>query len=60
MLTELSQLLGAAAGEVRIVDIDGDAALEARYGQRVPVLMIDDDFVCAYRLDPERIRAHLR
>jgi hypothetical protein len=31
--------------------------LERRYGERIPVLMADGEFVCAYRLDAGRVRA---
>jgi hypothetical protein len=58
---ELAELLGpAAAALVEVVEVDGDPALERRYGKRVPVLMADGDFVCAYRLDRGRVEALLR
>lgn len=56
---ELVQIIGAHAQHVRRVDIGGDPALEARYGHKVPVLAIDDDIVCMYRVDADRVRAHL-
>ncbi len=60
MLEELAELLGPqAAAEVQVVDIAGQAELERRYGMRIPVLMADGDFVCAYRLDADRVRALL-
>lgn len=55
---DLLQLLGPQA-VVRITDINGDAELERRYGTRIPVLLADDEFVCAYRLDLDRMRAYL-
>jgi hypothetical protein len=58
MLEELAGLLGpAAAAGVQVVDIDGDPELERKYGTRIPVLLADGEFVCAYRLDVERVRA---
>ena len=58
LLEELAELLGSeAAAAVEVVDIDGQPELERRYGTRVPVLMADGEFVCAYRLDAERVRA---
>lgn len=58
LLVELAEVLGpAAAARVQVVDISGDADLERRYGSRIPVLMADGDFVCAYRLDSERVKA---
>jgi hypothetical protein len=60
LLDELAEVLGPqAAAAVEIVDIDGQAELERRYGTRLPVLMADGEFVCAYRLDLERVRALL-
>jgi len=58
MLEELAALLGPeAAAAVQIVDIDGQPELEHRYGTRIPVLTADGDFVCAYRLDVQRVKA---
>jgi hypothetical protein len=60
MFEELAELLGPqAATAVQVVDIEGQPELERRYGARLPVLTADDEFVCAYRLDVERVRALL-
>jgi hypothetical protein len=60
MLDELAELLGPqTAAAVQVVDIDGQPELERRYGTRIPVLTADDEFVCAYRLDAERVTAFL-
>lgn len=60
LLGELAQLLGpAGASRVEVIDIDGDSQLERKYGARIPVLMADGEFVCAYRLDADRVRAHM-
>lgn len=60
LLGELAHLLGPeAAAHVAVVDITGDPELERRYGNRIPVLAADGVFVCAYRLDTERVRAYL-
>jgi hypothetical protein len=58
LITELAPLLGPA-DRVSVVDISGDPELEQRYGQRVPVLLADGEFVCCWRLDTERVRALL-
>jgi hypothetical protein len=58
LIDELAGLLGPA-DRVTVVDISGDPELERRYGQRVPVLLADGEFVCAWRLDPERVRGLL-
>lgn len=60
MLLDLQELLGAQAmTHVLVVDITQDPDLERKYGSRIPVLMADGEFVCAYRLDAVRARAHL-
>lgn len=41
------------------VDVDRDPALEARYGERVPVLAHGDAELCHYFLDAARVRAYL-
>lgn len=58
MLEELAELLGPQAAEtVEVIDIDGEPELERCYGTRIPVLAADGEFVCAYRLDVERVKA---
>ena len=56
MLVELAEVLGADA-PVNIVDVDSQPELQAKYGSRVPVLLADGEFVCAYRLDRDRVKA---
>ncbi len=51
----LADLLGERAAAVQVIDIDSDPELTRKYGNRIPVLTVDDDFVCAYRLDIERV-----
>lgn len=59
-LFELVALLGPErASQVSVQDISGDADLERRYGQRIPVLLVEDEFVCSLRLDAARVRAWL-
>lgn len=60
LLAELVQLLPPQhVQRIRIVDISQDPALERKYAIRIPVLMADDEFVCAYRLDVQRVQAYL-
>lgn len=59
MLQQLVDLLGEQAGQVMVQDISDDTELERKYGQRIPVLIIDGEFVCAYRLDQSRIQPYL-
>ncbi len=61
MIHELIAVLGEAeAARVEIVDISDDPELERKYARRIPVLLIDGDFVCDYRLDADRVTAYLR
>lgn len=45
--------------EIRVVDIDEDPALRARYGHLVPVLSDGKDTLCHYQLDAAALEAHL-
>ncbi|MFO1314784.1 MAG: glutaredoxin family protein [Burkholderiales bacterium] len=48
---------------VAVLDVDADPALEARYGERVPVLLqgspADGVELCHYRLDAAAVEAAL-
>lgn len=59
MLHALNGLRDAFAFEVRVIDVDSDAGLEARYGEWVPVLLLDETQLCHYHLDEARVRAAL-
>jgi glutaredoxin len=60
MLEELASVLPPAqAARVQVIDIEADPELTRKYGTRIPVLLVDGEFVCAYRLDRERVAAHL-
>jgi hypothetical protein len=58
-MIRLAELLGEQAASVEVVDIDTDPSLFRKYADRIPVLTVDDDFVCSYRLDAERVRRYL-
>jgi glutaredoxin len=61
LMTELAAVLGpVASADVQVIDISDNEDLERRYGVKVPVLTADGDFVCAYRLDRERVAAYLQ
>ena len=59
--TSWRELLGPAeaAAASAVVDIGGEPELERKYGTRIPVLAADGEFVCAYRLDAERVASLL-
>ena len=57
LLVELAAILDPAeAAQITVVDVDQDPVLLRKYGQRIPVLLADGEFLCAYRLDAERVR----
>ncbi len=41
--------------QLETINVDSDAALSARYGLRVPVLLAGEQEVCAFRFRPERV-----
>jgi hypothetical protein len=56
----MAQALRALAVPFVEIDVDADAALEARYGERVPVLTdAEGAEICHYRLDETALQARL-
>ena len=55
MHQELLKLESPLPFTVELVDIDGDAALVARYGHKVPVLVGGDEEICHYFLDEPQL-----
>jgi hypothetical protein len=51
MRAEVEPLAAAAAVPVDEIDVDGDPALEARWGDRVPVLLVGERELFCYRID---------
>jgi hypothetical protein len=59
MRTALEPLLAQHGACVAEIDIDTDPALEARFNERVPVLMLGELELCHYHLDSARVHAAL-
>ncbi|MGB7932515.1 MAG: glutaredoxin family protein [Gammaproteobacteria bacterium] len=59
MLQSLEYLKSELDFRYRVRDVDEDAALAARYGDRVPVLVADATELCWYFLDTDRLREYL-
>lgn len=63
MLFDLQRLIDAQwkdqLEQPDIVDIDEDAELKRRFDTRVPVLMLGEQVLCEYYLDPIAISAAL-
>lgn len=60
MEAALAPLAGEFGASVTVVDVDSDDALEARWGELVPVLLHDGIELCHYFLDEPRVRGHLQ
>ena len=60
---EMREVVGpiaeAAGIALREVDVDGDPALDARWGERVPVLLGGERELCHYRLDAQALATFL-
>ena len=59
MIAALHALQGRFTFDVKVVDVDADDALEARFGEKVPVLMCDEQELCHYFLDEPVVTAYL-
>jgi hypothetical protein len=59
MRAEVEPLAAAAAVRVDEIDVDGDPALEARWGDRVPVLLAGERELFHYRVDRAVLTAYL-
>jgi hypothetical protein len=63
MAAALAPLAAAHGATVAVVDVDGDPALEAAYGDKVPVLFAGVPAggveLCHFRLDTARVSALL-
>ncbi len=56
---QLAPLLREFGLALREVDVDTDSALQARFGEELPVLFLDDRKVAKYRVDVARLRRAL-
>ncbi len=59
MLAALEPLRKEFGFTIDVVDVDGEAALEQRFGALVPVLAHAGAELCHYRLDAAKVRAYL-
>ena len=59
MRAALAPLAAAEGCAVDEIDVDADPALEARWGDKVPVLLAGERELCHYRLDGAALAAHL-
>ncbi len=59
MIAGLRALQAAIPFEFEVVDVDSDAALDARYGELVPVLAAAGAELCHYYLDVAKVNEYL-
>ena len=59
MASALAELVAELGLGLDIVDVDRSPALEARYGERVPVLVHGETELCHYFLDHTAVAAYL-
>ena len=59
MIAGLRELQAAIPLELEVIDVDGDAGLEARYGELVPVLAAGGAELCHHRLDVAKVNEYL-
>jgi len=59
MRDAVAPLAAAAGATIEEVDVDGQPALEARWGEYVPVLLAGDRELCRCRLDRAALEAYL-
>lgn len=57
MRNVVAPIAEAAGIALREVDVDGDPALDARWGELVPVLLGGKRELCHYRIDPQALAA---
>jgi thioredoxin reductase (NADPH) len=59
MLAELKPWQERYGFQLKVLDVDDDPALEARFNELVPVLMDGETEICHYHLDTARLAAYL-
>lgn len=59
MEVALKPLVEEFGAMVRVVDVDADPALEAKYDELVPVLLHGETELCHYFLDEPKTREYL-
>ena len=59
MIAALEQFQGRYSFEIEVVDIDRHPELEARWGDKVPVLLDGERELCHYHLDAAVLDARL-
>ena len=58
-LTVVERVRAAVPFELTVVDVDSDAELARRYGEEVPVLLVDGRKHAKFRVDEQALRRRL-
>jgi len=58
LLEELQPLAAELGWTIRVLDVDADPLLEARWDELVPVVLAGDAELCHYHLDESAVRAY--
>nr|WP_244860964.1 glutaredoxin family protein [Aromatoleum petrolei] len=58
LVDRLLPLAAELGWRVRILDVDADPALEAKWDELVPIVLAGDTELCHYHLDEGAIRAY--
>jgi len=58
LVAQLEPLAAELGWRVRVVDVDADPRLEARWDELVPVVLAGEVELCHYHLDEAAVRAH--
>lgn len=56
---QIRPVVAAAGAELVIVDVDSDSALASEFGDRVPVVVIDDEEFSCWEVGNEELAAEL-
>ncbi len=59
MEAAVAPLAAEFGATLTVLDVDADPALEARYDERVPVLLHGENELCHYHLDAAKVREYL-
>ena len=55
MLSDLAALPSAQGIPIDVIDVDREPSALARYGHKIPVLILAGELLCHGRLDPEEV-----
>lgn len=59
MIADLRSWDGEFPFSLEVCDVDADTETQRLYGEKVPVLLVDDKEICHYYLDPSALSAAL-